>query len=655
MRVAIDTGGTFTDCVYVRSGHLAILKTLSTPAHPAQAILTALRQMGSGKNLAIRHGTTVGTNTLLERSGARVALVTPRGFEDVVAIGRQARERLYDWLATPEPPLVPRELRFGVDERTLWNGEILVALDPAETGKLAEQIRAASPESIAVSLLFAFANPASERCVAAALAPLGLPISVSHEILPEFREYERTSTVAVNAYLAPKVGRYLKDLQDSLEGEFAPARLHVMQSSGGIVSAAIAAREPVRTLLSGPAGGIVGAQHVAQLAGYDRVISFDMGGTSTDVALVDSGRGNALKTTNESIISGLPVGVPMLNIHTVGSGGGSMAWFDEGGALRVGPQSAGADPGPICCGRGTRATVTDADLALGRLVPEFFLGGAMRLDSARALEFLEREKGSLPNVNAFARGILRVAETVMEKAIRVISIERGYDARDFTLVGFGGAGPLHACALARALRIPRVLVPVFPGALSALGILLSDVTSDVSRTVMMPPSDRRLERNFRQLEKQVGRQMRAEGWKGTGFRSVDMRYVGQGYELNLDWGPRLLARFHETHRKRYGYADPERQVEVVNIRVRTVAPSGQLPLRRKKTRAMDPRKAIIMHRPAWFDGRSFSAAIYDRELLRPGHAFAGPAIVVEYSATTAVPPGCQARVDGWGNLLIEVR
>jgi N-methylhydantoinase A len=654
MRIAIDTGGTFTDCVFLSKGRLEILKILSTPANPAEAILAALRQIDPGPRVEIRHGTTVGTNTLLERSGARVALVTTRGFEDVIAIGRQARQNLYDWLATPEPPLVPPDLRFGADERTLWNGEVASAVDSAELQSLMQRVSAARPQAIALCLLFSFANPSNERQIADALASLGLPLSVSHEILPEFREYERSSTVVVNAYLAPKMGNYLGNLEQAVDREFPDARLHVMQSSGGIVSAGLAAREPVRTILSGPAGGVVGAYQVARLAGFEQIITFDMGGTSTDVALVDSKANGGLGTTNESVVAGHPIGVPMLNIHTVGSGGGSLAWFNEGSALRVGPQSAGADPGPICYGKGTQTTVTDADLALGRLDPEFFLGGGMRLDEERTLEFMARQKDSLPDVYAFAIGIVRVVQTTMEKAIRVISIERGHDPRDFTLVSFGGAGPVHACAMARALRIPRVLVPRLPGALSALGILLSDVVRDSSRTVMMPPDDRRLEGAFRDLEKRAGRQMRAEGWKSVGFRSADVRYVGQGYELNVPWGPGLLSRFHDAHHKRYGYSDVERPVEVVNVRVRMVAPTGAVPLRRRSLVGNDAGKAIVKKRRAWFAGRRVNVPVYDRELLQPGNRLVGPALVVEYSATTVVLPNCRARVDRWGNLIIEV-
>jgi N-methylhydantoinase A len=423
-----------------------------------------------------------------------------------------------------------------------------------------------------------------------------------------------------------------------------------MQSSGGIVPATTAAREPVRTILSGPAGGVVGAHAVARRAGFERIISFDMGGTSTDVALVDG----APRTTSESAVAGLPVGVPMLDIHTVGAGGGSLAVFDAGGALRVGPQSAGADPGPICYGRGTEPTVTDANLLLGRLDPERFLGGKIRLDEERARRYCALAMRGMARVEEFAAGIVRLAEATMEKAIRVISVERGRDPRDYTLVSFGGAGGLHACALARALRIPRVLAPCFPGALSALGILISDVVKDYSRTVMLAPDAGSLARHFRELEERGRADLKSEGLRGAAQRSLDLRYLGQGYELNVEGGPGFLGRFHQAHRQRYGYADPARPVEVVNVRVRLVAQTQPVNLPKHRLRRGDGRQAILRHRRVIFDGRAAPTPVYDRDLLRAGDAFAGPAVLVEYSATTVVPPGCRARVDAYGNVIIEV-
>ena len=650
MRIAVDTGGTFTDCVYLSNGELRVLKVFSTPANPGEAILTALREIGLEPKAEVRHGSTVATNTLLERGGARVAFVTTAGFEDTIGIGRQARPNLYDWFASPNPALASPEMSFGVTERTLHDGTVLQRVAETDLDQLGNAVRDSGAESVAVSLLFSFANPDNERAVTEALARLGIPISASHQILPEFREYERASTVLINAYLAPRMGRYLGGLENAIHSEFSGIRLSMMQSSGGIVAAALAAREPVRTILSGPAGGVIGARAIARLSGFNRIIGFDMGGTSTDVALVDG----EPKITNESLVAGFPVSVPMLDIHTVGAGGGSLARFDSVGALHVGPQSAGADPGPICYGRGVEPTVTDANLVLGRLDPGCFLGGRMSLDEKRAREFVERARGKLSSAEEFAAGIVRLAEATMEKAIRVISVERGHDPRDFTLVSFGGAGGLHACSLARSLRIPRVLVPYFPGALSALGILMSYIVRDFSRTVMLPPDSPALERHFRKLEQHGRKEMRDERLDALAQRSLDLRYAGQGYELNVKAGPGFVARFHRVHRERYGYADAKRTVEVVNVRVRMIARTKKIPLPRRKGRHGDGRQAIVRSRRVLFGLRSVQALVYDRSLLVPGDTFGGPAIIAEYSATTVLPPGCRARVDERENIIVEV-
>jgi len=654
MRIAIDTGGTFTDCIYWRNGGIRVLKVFSTPHNPGEGVLQALRQIAPGPEADVRHGTTVGTNALLERKGARAAFVTTAGFEDVIAIGRQARPRLYDWFDSPAPPLVGEALRFGVAERTLFDGTRLQAPDPEELTKMAAKIREAKAESVAVSLLFSFANPENERSVAAALSKLGVPVSVSHEILPEFREYERSSTVVVNAYLAPKMSRYLNHLSSTLHSVSPRAKLHVMQSSGGIVSASVASKEPVRTIFSGPAGGVVGACAVARLAKLPRIITFDMGGTSTDVALVDASDGTGLRITNEAKITGVPVAVPTLDIHTVGAGGGSLASFDTGGALRVGPESAGADPGPVCYGRGTRPTVTDANLLLGRLDPDFFLGGEVTLDEPRTRHVFESAKGRLESVEVFADGIIRVAEATMGKALRTISVERGHDPREFTLVSFGGAGPLHACALALSLSIPRVMIPCFPGALSALGIFMADIVREYSKTVMLPSEHAGLEGHFRQLEERGRKEMEAEDLKVVALRSLDMRYIGQGYELNIKAGRDSVSRFHSLHQQCYGYADPQRPVEVVNLRVRMVAATPTVRFPRQALRRGNGNRAILKKRTVYFGGRSYRTPVYERSKLVPGDVFSGPAVVVEYSATSAIPPGCRAHTDEWKNLIIEV-
>ncbi len=490
VRAGVDTGGTFTDFVFETADELRIFKLASTPDDPSRAITEGLQRIAAetGSALArieVVHGTTVGTNALLQRRGARVALVTTAGFEDVIEIGRQARPELYNLNAIKPAPLVASELRFGVQERITSAGEVLESLCQDELEELGEKLRQSGCEAIAVSLLFSFAHPEHEQRIARALEPLGLPLSISHKILPEYREYERTSTVAVNAYLQPLMGRYLNRLtrvgpgsgpsspsqSTKPEAQSPTFRLRVMQSSGGSISATAAAAGPVRTILSGPAGGVVGALRASRAAGFEDIITFDMGGTSTDVALCDQ---EGMRLTSEAIVAGLPVAVPMMDIHTVGAGGGSIARVDEGGSLRVGPESAGAEPGPACYGRSLLPTVTDAHVMLGHFPGAGLLGGEFKLDEARAREALKKlavEMSAAANrkVSIFtaALGVLEVVNTNMERALRYVSVERGNDPREFTLVPFGGAGGLHALALARALRIPRILVPASPGAKQA--------------------------------------------------------------------------------------------------------------------------------------------------------------------------------------------
>ena len=725
LRIAIDTGGTFTDCVWVDQGRLRMLKVFSTPDDPSQAIVEALGKITHGGELILFHGTTVGTNTLLERKGARTALVTTKGFEDVIEIGRQARPKLYDFFFDRIEPLVAKDLRFGINESTASDGQVLTSPTRDELHGLADQVALTKPQSIAISLLFSFANPKNERAVAEAHNSIAVPLSISHEILPEFREYERTSTVVINAYLQPVMQRYLENLErrarelanhrsqrsagqafnvgDALNAVQGPTveerrfratksvhkvhrasapvpRIFVMQSSGGITALSTAAREPVRTVLSGPAGGVVGAAASARSSGFDRIISFDMGGTSTDLSLVEG----AIPTAIDAEVTGLPVSVPMLDIHTVGAGGGSLARFDAAGVLRVGPQSAGADPGPICYGRGTQPTVTDANLLLGRLQSTRFLGGdfTLDLDRTRRLtqEFLKQQRCHL-TLSQFAAGIIRVVNATVEKAIRVVSIERGRDPRHFALVAFGGAGGLHGCALAEALSIPRVIVPAFPGALSALGILASDVVKDYSRTVLWRVSGKipaqPLNREFSALKKNAAEDLRDESWQGrTHFRrSVDIRYRGQGYELNLPFTKNLLRDFEQEHRRRYGYTHPNREVELVTLRLRALVRSPQTRTTatdvEDKTHSEDksrvgmaalgpPSRATLGRlfppdTPVLFGGNKRATKLYSRDDLQPGKKYSGPAIVTEYSATTVIPPGKSFHLDRASNLIVNIR
>jgi len=653
--IAIDTGGTFTDCVYRAAGRIEVVKLPSTPEDPGRAILSAVERIirsTGATSVAVRHGTTVATNALLERKGARVAFVTTAGFEYTLAIGRQARPCLYDWNVHRPAPIADESCCFGLPERISAEGAVLRAPTKAALAELRRKVRDSHAESVAVSLLFSFANPAHERAAESALLPLGLPLSLSHRILPEFREYERASTVTLNAYLAPRMEGYIGGLERGLACW--GAGLSIMQSSGGILSSRAAAREPVRTILSGPAGGVIGALSVARAAGIEQVLSFDMGGTSTDVALLDTS--HEPPTTTEGQVAGLPVSVPMLDIHTAGAGGGSLAWIDAAGGLQVGPQSAGADPGPACYGRGQGSTVTDANVVLGRIHPEHFLGGALRLSADLARHALVGVCGpgaGFASVEELAEGILRVANARMESALRRVSVERGYDPRSFTLLAFGGAGPLHACDLASALDVRKVLVPSAPGALSALGILDADLRREFSRTVMLAPGSPMIARVFGELENEAKESFRAEGARPSLKRSADLRYRGQGFELRIDWDADAVARFHRQHERSYGYADPARAVEIVTLRLQAVVRTRKPALAPAPLTRGDGRLACMGAHRVFEQGRWRRAKLYDRSLLRTGDLILGPAVIVELSATTWAPVGWSVRVDSLGNLVLE--
>jgi N-methylhydantoinase A/oxoprolinase/acetone carboxylase beta subunit len=566
MRIGIDSGGTFTDFVFWDGQRCRTHKVRSTPDDPSRAILEGLREILQGAAAAeIVHGSTVATNALLERKGARTAFVTSEGFEDVLAIGRQNRRELYNFFAAAPAPLTPAELTFGLPERTLYDGSIQRPLDAAAAEELAGKLFDLGVESCAVCLLHSYANGAHERCFAEKLrarwaaagreAPF---LSLSHEVLPEYREYERAATTLVNAYVSPLMGRYLGRLSENLGG----ARLRVLQSNGGSISAAAASSSAVHTVLSGPAGGVLGAAAVARAAGFERIISFDMGGTSTDVSLYDGG----FPYTTETTLGDFPIRVPMLDIHSVGAGGGSIAWLDSAGALRVGPHSAGAQPGPVCYGEGEQVTVTDANLMLGRIDAARFLGGRMQLDVERCRGFLERfAQGLGVSGEEAARAIVNVANSNMERAIRKVSVERGHDPREFALLSFGGAGAQHACELAERLEIPAVVVPRHAGVLSALGMLVADCVRDYSMSVLAKPAAA----VFAELEARAAEDFSGQGFEEVAYeRFVDLRYRGQSYEITVPWGQRET--FHELHRRLYGHDHAGRETEQVTARVKAV-------------------------------------------------------------------------------------
>jgi N-methylhydantoinase A len=640
--VGIDVGGTFTDVVAIVEGELRTAKVPSVPGDEAAGVAAALRASGveAGAVAVFAHGTTVATNALLERRGARVALITTEGFRDVIEIGRQNRASLYDLAAHRPPPLVPRELRFVVRERMGPEG-VLVPLDEASLEAAVAAVRGAGVEAVAVCLLFAFLHPEHERRVGEALrrALPGVRLSLSSEVLPEFREYERCATTVANAYLGPALVSYLERLEP---------RPLVMQSSGGVVDVGGAIERPAACVLSGPAAGVVGAAFVAEAGGHRDVLTFDMGGTSTDVAAVVDG---AVLVTPESVVAGVPIRFPMVDVHSVGAGGGSVAWLDEGGALRVGPRSAGARPGPACYGRsGEEPTVTDANLVLGYLEDGAVLGGAVTLDRGLAERALARlvVDGTSPNCHTpsvrhwvagrtkqdaaggvveAALGVVSVADAEMVRALRVISVERGLDPRDFALVAFGGAGPLHACSLAEELRIRRVLVPQASGVLSALGLAVADLRRDYVAPAVA---------GFERLEQQAARDLAGASLT----RLVDARYRGQSYELTVgaeDWE----RGFVEAHERRYGFR-MESEVELVNVRLVATRPRPRPAL---AAESASPRTGS---RRVFLDGEWIEVPMH-----RAGVAVTGPAIVELPEATCLVRPGWAGEPDATGTLVLE--
>ena len=685
-RLGVDTGGTFTDFVWLaENGRYQIHKQLSTPHDPSESILSGMEKMAVPETAVVVHGSTVATNALLERKGVRIALITTKGFADVLAIGRQNRPDIYALVPQKPPPLVPTAWRLEVDERVTATGEVLQPLNLAELPAIWQQLQAGQIESVAVCLLFSFLQPTHEQQIRQFLldkaAANALHISLSSDILPEYREYERTATTVINAYVAPLMTRYLRRLADGVQ----PRRLSVMQSNGGIISARTAGTEAARTVLSGPAGGVVGARFVAEQAGFPEIITFDMGGTSTDVALCP-GR---LPTTATGEIAGLPLRLPIIDIHTVGAGGGSIATVDAGGALRVGPESAGAFPGPACYGRTKEeigdwrletepkspisnlqsplATVTDANLVLGRLDAVHFLGGMITLDETaahRALKDLAFGM-NVAGAETAAWGVIQVANANMERAIRRISVERGYDPRRFTLMPFGGAGPLHACELAESLQIPRVLVPPVPGVLSALGMLAAAPTKDYSQTVMRAVAAWReadeawLAASFAPLEARALAEMVAETHLEDNLTlayHVDMRYKGQSHELTIPWtagASEVVPLFHAAHQQRYGYRLPEGEmVEIVTLRVTVVAPVDPPQIPQEPLGLADASAAMLGRKQVWFKQETQLTTLYDREKLRPGHQFGGPAIVFQYDTTLVIPPGWETAVDSYHNLIL---
>jgi N-methylhydantoinase A len=643
--IGIDTGGTFTDFVVREGRRTRVYKRLSTPHDPARAVLDGLATLAAEEATRFTYGSTVATNALLERRGARVCLVTTAGFEDVIEIGRQARPALYDLEPRPTPPLVARANRIGVRERIAFDGGVLIPLTTTELRRLVQRVRRRRPQALAVACLHSYVEPRHERAIGRALRVLGVPVTLSHALVREHREYERTSTAVVNAYVAPAMSTHL----GRLSRVATRGRLFVMQSNGGAATPALVRREPVRTILSGPAGGVVGAARVAARAALPRIMTIDMGGTSTDVALVDGEIPQRSSWTLES----MAIRVPVIDIHTVGAGGGSIARCDAGGSLKVGPESAGADPGPACYGHGTEPTVTDANLVLGRLDSEHFLGGHMRLDEVRAAAAVDRLARALGVRRAeAAEGVIRVANAAMARALRVISVERGRDPRDFTLVAFGGAAGLHACELASELGMHEVLVPQHPGLLSAAGMAEAVLARDHALTVrLVEPPARALERLLEPLRRRGVAELGAQGVTAARLltrRLAQVRYLGQSHEIEVPLGPDYRRRFDAAHLRLYGHADPQRAVEVVALRL-TLTSVARVPRGRRRLPAPRHAPQGDAHRLIW-RGRRLRVPRHERAGLPPGTSLWGPALLVEYSSTVLVAPGWRLVVDADANI-----
>lgn len=650
--IGIDTGGTFTDFVALyEDGSRQTLKLLSTPEDPSRAVLAGIALLSKG-TLDVTYGSTVATNALLERRGARTAFITNKNFEDLLLLARQTRPHLYQLRVEPVTPLVPRELTFGVSGRIEANGHILEDLSPTEFEALAASLQAQQVESIAVCLLHSYANPAHEKAISKALAHLQIPVSLSCEIIPEYREYERATTTVVNAYVAPKMRSHLEKLSEGLRAS--ASVLRVMQSNGGAIGAELAAQEPVRTVLSGPAGGVVGAFLSAQRAGYSHVITFDMGGTSTDVSLCDG----QIRATSEGKIAGLPVRVPLVDVHTVGAGGGSIARLDPGGALKVGPESASAVPGPACYSRGGPVTVTDANVVLGRIDPSSPLGGTLSIEARASFVQMEALASQMnKSVYQAAEGIIRVANAAMEKALRVVSVERGFDPRNFALLSFGGAGGLHACALAESLQIPTVIVPPYAGVLSALGMLEAEVIRDASKTLLAPITieESTLQSHFAPLQAQATQELLQEGFLQEALqvkKTLDVRYQGQSFEVSIPYsGSALRTSFEEEYQRRYGYTLPEKAVEIVTLRVRVVGKH----LRPESSLAVSGtlQPVPVRELTVYEDGKQKIVPVYTRDSLGVGCILWGPALISESIATTWVASGWKAVLHPSGSLLLH--
>lgn len=678
-RIGIDTGGTFTDVSLVeeKTGNSYITKVPSTPDNPSLAVINGMKQIVEETNIDYNdisffiHGTTVATNALLEQKGAKTALLTTKGFKDVLQIGRQTRPKLYDFKARKSNPLVPRNLRLELDERIDAQGNILTEINSNDVVLLSEVLKENQIESLAICFINSYVNPSHEQEVKRILEELvpNISITLSCEVLPEFKEYERTSTTVTNAYVLPIMKFYLNHLNRELIDMKMRSNLYIMQSNGGVIGADTAINMPVRTMLSGPAGGVLAGSVVAKNTPNKNIITIDMGGTSLDTALIEN---EVPQFTTISEIDGRPIKVPMIEMTTIGSGGGSIAWIDAGGALRVGPQSAGADPGPVCYGKGgLEPTVSDANVILGRLNPDSILGGKMKMDVEAAKKVM-KQKIADPlgiTVEQAAEGVLKVINANMVRGIRIISIEKGHDPRDFSLMAFGGAGPLHAVDIANELGSKKVIIPPSPGITCAIGMLMADVRHDYVKTHSTTLSDINLDsvnRILKELTEQAVEELRREGFAKNNIElqaSLDLRYIRQAYEINIPISNDMnlteeslelsVKMFHENHEKIYGFNRESEELELINIRLIGLGKINKLATGnsdKQFKKNIEPISERLVH----FNDSFINTPVYNRGDLNSEITLEGPAVIEQMDSTIIIEPNQKATTDHLGNLIINL-
>lgn len=676
-RLGVDTGGTFTDIalIHEQTGKVHVAKVPSTPHDPSEAVINGVHEIVNQTGIDVEnisffiHGSTVATNALLERKGARTALLTTKGFRDVLEIGRQSRPKLYDFKARKKPPFVTRDLRIEVSERIKANGEVLEPLDTEEIREIARRLKSEGVQSIAVCLINSYMNDTHEKKIGHILQeeyPEAY-VTLSSEVLPEFKEYERTSTVSANAYVLPKMKGYLNRLVGSLKETGVSSELYIMQSNGGIITAESAMHTPARTVLSGPAGGILAGLFIVETTPYKDLITIDMGGTSLDTALIEKGKP---QYTTMSEVEGNPIKLPMIEMHTIGSGGGSIAWIDAGGALRVGPQSAGAMPGPVCYNKGgMEPTVTDANVILGRINPGYILNGKMKMNLELARQVM-KEKIADPlgiTIEEAAEGILKVVNANMIRGIRVISIEKGHDPRNFSLVAFGGAGPVHAVDIGMELGCQEIIIPPNPGITCAMGMLMADVRHDYVQTILSSVSRLKLEEAnavIAHLAQEAQEQLRKEGFTTADIHlqvALDLRYLRQAYEIDvpvqgLTLNAALLEQavrdFHMLHHKIYGFSREGETIELVNVRLTAIGAIPKIQFDKRKNASKAPE--AVPSRKVFFDGQFVDTTVRNRAALRAGDVVAGPAILEQLDSTIVIHPGQKAVSDDFGNLIIHL-